>query len=78
MGDRLTIQVTSDINQVTCKRCLATGTAQKRKPGRPSEGKQKRNVSFDPDVWEKVKDLGWGERSKIVNQALRRYLHKPL
>lgn len=45
-------------------------------PGRPSEGKQKKTVSFDPDVWEKVKDLGWGERSKLLNQAIREYLAK--
>ena len=45
-------------------------------PGRPSEGKRKTTVSFDPDVWEKVKDLGWGDRSKVLNQALREYLGK--
>jgi uncharacterized protein (DUF4415 family) len=48
-----------------------------RKPGRPSEGKQKKSVSFDPDVWEQIKDLGWGERSKLMNQAIREKLAKP-
>lgn len=49
---------------------------EKRSPGRPSEGKVKTTVSFDPDVWEKVKDFGWGERSKLINQAIREHLNK--
>lgn len=74
MGDSLAVQLTSDISQVTCKRCLGTIAGQKRSPGRPSENKQKKSVSFDPDVWEKVKDMRWKERSKFINQAIREKL----
>ena len=45
-------------------------------PGRPSEGKQKKSVSFDPDVWQLVKDLGWQQRSKILNQVLRENIQR--
>jgi uncharacterized protein (DUF4415 family) len=38
LGDSLNIRMVSDIDKVTCKRCLATATAQKRKPGRPLKG----------------------------------------
>lgn len=44
--------------------------------GRPSEGKQKKSVSFDPDVWEIVKDMEWRSRSKFINGAIREKLAK--
>lgn len=47
---------------------------EKRKPGRPCEGKQKKSVSFDPDVWLLVKDMGWRERSKFINETIREKL----
>ncbi len=45
-------------------------------PGRPSEGKRKTSVSFDPDVWDAIKSLGWRERSKFINQSIRDNLAK--
>ncbi len=47
-------------------------------PGRPSEGKQKTSVSFDPDIWELIKDLGWKQRSPLVNQVLRENIERYL
>lgn len=44
------------------------------RPGRPSAGKVKSSISFDPDIWEYVKDLGWGERSSFINQLIRERL----
>jgi uncharacterized protein (DUF4415 family) len=74
LKDILTAKVTPNRREVTCKKCLSklsTETAEKRPPGRPSEGKQKTSVSFDPDIWELIKDLGWRQRSPLVNQILR-------
>lgn len=48
----------------------------KRQPGRPSEGKQRKNIWYDADVWVLIKDLPQGERGKIVNQAIRQHLAK--
>lgn len=43
-------------------------------PGRPQEGKFRTTISFDPDVWELIKDIE--ERSRFVNQQLRIQLRK--
>lgn len=40
-------------------------------PGRPSEGKQRKNIWYDADVWELIKDLPQVKRGKVLNQVIR-------
>ncbi|MCD8487859.1 MAG: hypothetical protein LRZ84_14275 [Desertifilum sp.] len=42
-----------------------------RKRGRPNQGKQRKAVWFDPDVWELIKDIPRIERGRVLNQIIR-------
>ncbi len=68
IGDPLSVEIANDLAQVTCERCLATATAQKRLPGRPLKGQEptkKVSIRFPKSLLKWVDSLD-GERTANI------------
>ena len=76
MGDRLTIQITDDITQVTCKRCLGTATGQVRSGRPPKNGqtKESTNTRIDPTLKRLAREARIN-LSELLEDAIRQKLN---
>lgn len=78
MGDAALIQMTDDINQVTCQRCLGTVTGKRRSNRQQGdEPKQERKIKISAELirlWDQRATKDGVTRTAIIEAALREYL----